>query len=263
MAAWEERKRNELEQQKVEQSIWETSGNETVAVTAGSETTRAATLADDVAEPEPESAEAETAAVDELRRFVVETFGDGTWKPSGYRGGLKIECVAFGSASSPPGLFPDMGTPQPIHGCAAPTAERLLVQPMAVPIHSFVATAGSSVLQRCAAAGPVADACARVPCCFAQLGLLRSRGQARDAGAVHRAAADSRRGDQGPQVRQLPSPMPVSRPVVCAVPADACVSVCVCLCVSVSVSASVCVCVRAPRVCVCRLRAAPRGRTAA
>ena len=51
-------------------------------------------------------------------------------------------------------------------------------------------------------------------------------------------------------MRQLPSPMPVSRPVVCAVPADACVSVCVCLCVSVSVSASVFVCVRACAACV-------------
>ena len=105
VAAWEERKRNELEQQKVEQSIWETSGNETVAVTEGSETTRAATLADDVAEPEPESAGPETAAVDELRRFVVETFGDDRWKPTGYEGGLLIKCVAFGLASSPPDLF--------------------------------------------------------------------------------------------------------------------------------------------------------------
>ena len=88
VAKWEEVRRNELELQKVEQSIWETSGNETIVDTA---------LLTEAPEPEAELESkpvgAEMAAVDVLRRFVIETFGEERWDPTGYEGGLQIECV--------------------------------------------------------------------------------------------------------------------------------------------------------------------------
>ena len=73
VGSWEAQERLMKQQQKREQSVWDSTHN--------------VTKAERVAVP---THEIQQQDVDKLQRFVVETFGEVYWKPTGYDGGLEI-----------------------------------------------------------------------------------------------------------------------------------------------------------------------------
>ena len=74
VGTWEAQERLMKQQQKIEQSVWDSTHN--------------VTKAERVAVPKRE---AQQQDVDKLQRFVVETFGEACWKPTGFEGGLEIQ----------------------------------------------------------------------------------------------------------------------------------------------------------------------------
>ena len=74
VGAWEAQENSTKQQQKREQSVWDSTHN--------------VTKAERIAVP---THEIQQQDVEELQRFVAETFGKDCWKPTSYEGGLEIK----------------------------------------------------------------------------------------------------------------------------------------------------------------------------